>query len=226
MTTLSMNERWLLAISTAPFFGTLARPMMRGRKMRRASGARNTRESHLSIIASRIDEIVQPPAYGCMHASGGMNSRVGSTLFAEAVGRLDEGAQDARLVEGMPGVRPHHELGLRPRPVKVPGGDRRRADVIASLHDDATDVFQHTGITDELAVIEPAAVHEVVVLDAGKGEREARFGESRDDIWPAKQGDGRRLPGRPGDRRRTVHHWVRIVQQPMVGGNQRTTVRL
>ncbi|KAG1190673.1 hypothetical protein G6F35_013892 [Rhizopus arrhizus] len=81
------------------------------------------------------------------------------------------------------------EFSFRPGAVQVPRGARGRADVVAALHDGAGDAAQLVGVADQLAFFHEAGVHEIVVLDAGKGQRGAvggvallmaRAGQQRD----------------------------------------------
>ena len=120
----------------------------------------------------------------------------------------------------MTGIRYRDELSLGPRAVQVPGGDGRRADVVAALNDDCRDLGKETDISDESAAIEESLVHEIVVLDASEGKRVMWIRESRDDIRPPKKSNGRRLPGRPGYGGRTMDGWIGIIELPAISVDQ------
>ena len=64
-----------------------------------------------------------------------------------------------------------HEFGLRPGAMQVIRGDRRSRDVVTTLDDDPGNPSQSAGVRDQLAFCEPAAVEEIVVLDARKAAR-------------------------------------------------------
>ena len=64
--------------------------------------------------------------------------------------------------------------------------------------DGAGDAPQPVGVTQQLALVQPGAVDEVVVLDAREGQREAIFAEAGRKIRIRQQLDGAALPGAPG----------------------------
>src|SRR5688572_2580457 len=83
----------------------------------------------------------------------------------EAIGRVDQTMQDARLRISVAGSLHEVELGIRPGAVQVPGSRSGTRHIVAPMHDHARNAPQLAGIADELAVVEPAAMHEVMVLD-------------------------------------------------------------
>ena len=78
--------------------------------------------------------------------------------------------RDAGLADRVARIRHHDELRLGPGLVQVPGGLRRRGDVVAALDDHAGNVLQAMGVADELPLLEQALVDEIVVLDPGEGD--------------------------------------------------------
>ncbi len=73
-------------------------------------------------------------------------------------------------------------------------GARRADHVIASLDDRTGDAAQPPRVAQELPLIQPAAMDEIMVLDARKGEREVRILESRGDAGIGQQRDRPPLP--------------------------------
>mmetsp|Transcript_116031 Transcript_116031/g.323179 ORF Transcript_116031/g.323179 Transcript_116031/m.323179 type:complete len:214 (+) Transcript_116031:260-901(+) len=91
----------------------------------------------------------------------------------EPVAGLHELAQGAGLEARVPCVRDDLQLGLGEDPVEIPGAAGRADDVVAALHDDGGDVSDAVHVPQQLVFgLEPAAVEEVVVLDASEGQCE------------------------------------------------------
>ena len=114
----------------------------------------------------------------------------------ETIRGIDQRRGDERFVESVTGIRHHHELGFRPRAVKVPCGDGRGTGVIALLHDYSRDVGKRAGFADELAVVEEPAINEIVVLNSGENERVMRISEGSRNIRLRQQSGNERLPNR------------------------------
>ena len=57
--------------------------------------------------------------------------------------------------------------------------------------------LQPAGIGDQLALLEPALVDHIVILDAGDGDGEIVAGMLLDHVRIGQQGDGLRLPFAP-----------------------------
>ena len=140
--------------------------------------------------------------------------------LAYAVGRGDEAVQDAGLARGVPGVVDEVERGPRPGLVQIPGGRRRRHDVVAALHDRARDRRQPMRVADELALVEKAAMHEVMGLDAREGEREGLLRMLRDDARVGQERDDGAFPAAPRLGGRELDISVRSREAAMVGGDQ------
>ena len=77
--------------------------------------------------------------------------------------------QDAGLARGMTVALGEVKLGLRPGAVQVPRGLRGTGDIIAALDDDAGNAPQPVRVADELPLLHPAGIDEVMVLDAREG---------------------------------------------------------
>src|SRR6185437_12643422 len=83
----------------------------------------------------------------------------------ELVRRSNQCVEIARFVEQMPGVGDDVELDLGPCLRQPPGGDRRRAGVVAALDDHAGDSTHLAGAGEQLPFLQPAVVRHEVVLD-------------------------------------------------------------
>src|SRR5690606_16205686 len=117
----------------------------------------------------------------------------------EAVGRFDQGRSGLRLERRMPGGGRDDELGLGPRLLELPRVLNGAHHVVAAVDDDARDVGDPVGIPEELVLdLEEAAVHEVVVLDAGEGEGELRILVALREVLVDVEVAGRPLPHAPG----------------------------
>ena len=64
------------------------------------------------------------------------------------------------------------EARLRPRLVQGPGGFGGAGHVVAAMNDDAGNVGQYSGIGDQLTIVQPAAMREIMIFDPCEGERE------------------------------------------------------
>src|SRR5262245_12470241 len=103
----------------------------------------------------------------------------------------------------MSGVRRNVEVGLGPRAMQVPRAFHRTDYVVASLNDDTWNVTYPADILEQIIVgRKEAIVHEVVTLDARKGERELWIGESLDRFGIEKQFRGAAFPDTPRPGRR------------------------
>ncbi len=71
-------------------------------------------------------------------------------------------------------------VGLWPGLMQGVRRRHRAGQVVTTLHDHARNVRQPVGIGEQLTLSEPARIDEVVVLDAGEGNRELRVGECLD----------------------------------------------
>ena len=107
----------------------------------------------------------------------------------------------------------------RPGLVQRPGIARRARHVVAAMHDDAGNVLQPAGVADQLPVLEPAAMHEIVVLDAGEGDREILLAELAAGLGVGQQRDRLAFPQAPGARRLDLRLAVAAGQPLAVGGH-------
>ena len=88
------------------------------------------------------------------------------SIRREAIGGVDQLMQDAGFREGVAGAFDEPELRFRPGAVQVPRCHGRAGNVVAALHDDGRDRLQPSGVADELPLLQPAGVDEIMVLDA------------------------------------------------------------
>lgn len=143
-----------------------------------------------------------------------------SLAFGVGVGGGDQARQRAGFIESVAGVGHQVELGLGPGAVQVPGGARRRADVVAALDDGAGNAAQLVGVADQLAFFHEAGVHEIVVLDAGEGQRRAVGGVALLVARAGQQRDGAVFPLAPGLGRAQLLDGVVAGQAPVIGLDQ------
>src|SRR5689334_13768142 len=94
------------------------------------------------------------------------------TLPRKPIRGADQLVGDAGLRYRMAGTLDDVEIGIRPDLRKLPGIFERAGHVVATMHDDARKALELHRIAQQLPFLEPAAIHEIVVLDARKGERE------------------------------------------------------
>src|SRR5688572_33260664 len=99
-------------------------------------------------------------------------------LAGEAVGRGNQLVQDARLGESMAGAVDDVELRLRPGAVEVPGILRRAGDVVAAVDDHAGDISEPPRVADQLPLLKPSPMHEIMVLDPREGDGEIVLAET------------------------------------------------
>src|SRR5687767_15999706 len=83
----------------------------------------------------------------------------------EGVGRPHQAVEDSGLVEHMAAVGDDMEHGLGPGLVQFPGGGGRRAAIVAALDDHSGYAPQPVRVAEQLAVLHPAAVDHIVILD-------------------------------------------------------------
>src|ERR1700712_1911096 len=95
----------------------------------------------------------------------------------ERIRRADQPVGDARLAEQMAGGGDDVELHLGPGLLEVPGGDRRRAAIVAALDDDAGNLPELRRAADQLSLLEPALVDHIMIFDTGDGDCEFVAGE-------------------------------------------------
>src|SRR5690606_7427436 len=94
----------------------------------------------------------------------------------EAIRRLDQSLDDARLVRGVTRRVDESELGARPTFVQAPSIARGADDVVAAVDDDAWDVRDAIHVVEQLRRrIEESAVREVMTFDAREREGEPRI---------------------------------------------------
>src|SRR5690606_32762484 len=105
--------------------------------------------------------------------------------------------QYARFVEGMAAVVDQVEAGIRPCLVQLPRGARGRAGVVAALDDGAWNAAQPMRVAQQLAFLQKAAIHEVVVFDAREGQRRGVIGMRKLMFAVGQERDGVALPLRP-----------------------------
>ena len=86
------------------------------------------------------------------------------------IGRGNQRLEDAGLAECMASHRCDPEFRFRPGLMQLVRGDCGSGDVIATLNDDRGNSGQPIDVGDQLTFSEPAAVEEVVVLDAREGQ--------------------------------------------------------
>src|SRR5262245_59030189 len=99
-------------------------------------------------------------------------------------------------------IRHDAQVRLGPGLVQVPGAARGAHDVEAALHDDGRDVPDLWYVVEELRfALEPAAVDEVVALDAREFRREFRIAEAPDVVLVQFHVRQRSFPDGPGTRR-------------------------
>src|SRR5262245_15598013 len=149
-------------------------------------------------------------------------SRLGSGLgSAEAVGRLDQPVDGARLHGGVAGVGDDVEVGFRPAPVELPGRDHRTDHVVATLDDHRRDVTDPVDAVEELIrMTEERAVDEVVALDPGDGLRELAAPETLDQGRVGAELARRSLPDAPCAGGAGADRGVGARQLPVVGGDE------
>src|SRR3954469_3517036 len=121
----------------------------------------------------------------------------GMVLAGELVGRADQAVEDAGLGIGVTGA--FDQVVLRPRPslVKLKGGDRRAGHVVAALDNDAGDVCKPPRVAQQLPLLHPAGMNEIMVLDAGESQRELVLAERRAGPGVRGERDGLALPEAP-----------------------------
>ena len=78
---------------------------------------------------------------------------------------------------------------------------------------------QPAGVADQLAFLQPAGMHEKVVLDAGEGDREIVLAELGAGLGIGQQRDGLAFPQAPGDGRLELRLAVVAGQPLAVGGH-------
>lgn len=98
----------------------------------------------------------------------------------------------------------HHDsqIGTRQSSRQIDGRDVGAAHVVAALDDNSRDVGQLMGVAQQLPLNHEPMIDEVVVLDAGEGQREVWIRELLDVGWIKGQ-----------RRRRTLH----VVQATAAG---------
>ena len=79
-----------------------------------------------------------------------------------------------------------------------PCGFRRAGHVITALHDDAGNVAQLARVADQLAILQPAAMDEIMIFDSGEGEREIIRIMGRRQRRVGQQADRLAFPQAPG----------------------------
>ena len=136
------------------------------------------------------------------------------------IGRPNQPIEDPRLLERMPGIRDQVECGLRPRAVQLPGRFRRRAGVVAALHDHAGNAVEPVRVAQQLAFVHEAVVDEVMVFDAREGECEVRIAVRAIEFRVGQQRDRAAFPLAPGDGGAQLACFVGAGQQAVVSGYQ------
>src|SRR5437879_13791866 len=83
----------------------------------------------------------------------------------EALGGVDQRAENPRLPCRMPGVRHDPELGLGPGSMQLVRGYERANHVVASLHDHSRDLAEPVRVLEQGASLEKNLVHEIMRFD-------------------------------------------------------------
>src|SRR5215212_4756538 len=91
--------------------------------------------------------------------------------------------------------------------------------VVTTLNDDPRNIGQSVSIRDQLTFCEPAAMKEIVILDARESQRVIRIAEVSDKALIRLQGDSGSFPSTPGHTRWPMHLGIGVEQQVVVGGN-------
>ena len=120
----------------------------------------------------------------------------------------------------MAGIGDEVEAGAGPCGVEREGSARRADHIVATLDDGAGDVGDARAIGPQLAGCQPGIMGEVVVLDAGEGQREVRIGKAGAIDRGGQQCGGAALPERPGLRGGEACRRVGTGEAAVVGGDQ------
>ena len=113
------------------------------------------------------------------------------------------------------------QLRFRPGLVQVPGVGQRAHHVVAAMHDHPGDVGDAVRVAQQLVLdLEEAAVDEVVVLDAGEGQRELRVFVAVDEVVVHVQEAGGAFPHAPCPGRGQPGGFVIAGQATVEGGDQ------
>src|SRR5690606_14670621 len=91
------------------------------------------------------------------------------------------------------------EIGTWPGLVQLPGIFQWAGHVVAPVDADTRTVLELVRVTHELPFFQPARMHEVVVFDAGEGDRIVRVVELRGIIRIRQERDRLALPYAPGN---------------------------
>ena len=89
---------------------------------------------------------------------------------SEAIRRLED-LRAIRVTAHMPGIGYDDKLCVRPRARQLPRRTKRRAEIETSVHQHARDVAEAVRIAQELVLVEPRSVGEVVGADPHECER-------------------------------------------------------
>src|SRR6476620_7366238 len=136
------------------------------------------------------------------------------------IGGGDQRLEDAGFAECMASHWCDLEFRFRPALIQLIRGDCGSGNVVASLNDYRRNSGQSIDVGDQLTFSEPAAVEEIVVLDARESQGKCRIAEVGDHAFILLQSDGCSLPDAPCHAGRPVYSGIRIEQQVVVCGNR------
>ena len=126
----------------------------------------------------------------------------------------------------MPSIPDPMQLDCRidrlPRLVQVPCAGRWCAYVVASLHNHGRNALETMHFADQLSFFKEPVMGEIVILNAGKGQRKEWIGKTAG-IRSGQQGNGAALPCRPGSSRLHLHGAVIASQSPVIRRHQVVT---
>src|SRR6266849_2901552 len=137
-------------------------------------------------------------------------------LALEALGSLDQRAENPRLPRGMPGVGHDPVLGLRPSPMQLMRGYERANHVITPLNDRSRDFTEPVRVFQQRVSVEKNVVREIVRLDPRKSQGNDVPGKVRDGLGTGKQSRAGSLVDAPGARGWHVDRRIGVDQATVI----------